>query len=101
MMHNDKHPLAGKTVKIKMKFPSPDSPADQELDFRLEDWWDRVAQRSWADCNGNPACINYAVRSAKARFPIDDEVVYGKVGAFGYLVHVSEIMASPITEEQR
>ncbi len=61
-----------------------------DAEYRVEDWWDRVAGKSWMDCDGNPACLAYAVRSA-GRFPLDNEVVYGKSHGMGYLVHVSEL----------
>ena len=43
------------------------------------------------DSQGNPACIKYAFRSGFGGLPPDNEVVYGKVGALGYLVHSSEL----------
>lgn len=78
-MHTESHPLAGKTVKALGE------------EYRLEDWWDVLTGGSWMNADGNPAAMNYAVRSAVAGLPLDDEVVYGKVGAFGHLVHVSEL----------
>lgn len=42
-------------------------------------------------CDGNPACMKYAIRSAFAGLPTDNNVVYGKVGGFGHIVHVSEL----------
>lgn len=56
-------------------------------EFLIEDWWDRVAGKSWMHCDGNPACLTYAITLPVP--PLDDEVVYGKIGAFGVLVHVS------------
>jgi hypothetical protein len=43
--------------------------------------------------DGNWAAMHYALRSAlvEPMLPIDDEVVYGKIGAFGHIVHVSEL----------
>lgn len=87
-MARDKHPLACKTVILNCK-PDPDSLNGQE--FVVEDWWENVAGRSWMACNGNPACLKYGMRSAFAGLPTDNEVVYGKVGMFGHLVHVSEL----------
>lgn len=84
----EKHPLAGKTVILNCK------PCSEELNgkqFCVEDYWENVAGKSWMVCDGNPACLKYAMRSAFADIPTDDEVVYGKVGAFGHLVHVSEL----------
>lgn len=88
-MHNEPHPLAGQTVKVKTTghFQIGDGPHE----FRIEDWWDRLLGKSWMDCDGNPAALIYGIRSELSDLPLDDEVVYGKVGRFGHLVHVSEI----------
>lgn len=84
----DKHPLAGQTVILKCK-PDPDGLDGRE--YCLEDWWENIAGKSWMVCNNNPACLKYATRSAFAGLPLDNKVVYGKVGSFGHLVHVSEL----------
>lgn len=84
VIHDAPHPLAGKTVRVKANV---DRLGGSE--FRLEDWWDRIAGKSWMHCDGNPACLNYAVRGIDL-MP-DDDVVYGKIGAFGHLMHVSEL----------
>jgi hypothetical protein len=84
----DKHPLAGQKVLLKCK-PDPDELNGKE--FVIEDWWQNVAGQSWMDCNGNPTCLKYAMRSAFAGLPTDNKVVYGKVGSFGHLVHESEL----------
>ena len=84
----EKHHLAGKTVILKCK------PCPQELngkEFVVEDWQENVFGKSWMMCNGNPACLHYAVRSTFADLPLDNNVVYGKVGAFGHIVHESEL----------
>ena len=82
VIHSDPHPQAGQTVTVDIgNGPQP---------YRIEDWWDRVSGGSWMNATGNPAALNYAMRSA-GRTPIDDEVVYGKAGSFGHLVHVTEI----------
>lgn len=63
--------------------------------YWIEDWWDRVVGRSWMDCDGNPACLEYAVRSATTdRAPIDNRVVYGKIGGAGKLIHVDYLPAA-------
>jgi hypothetical protein len=46
---------------------------------------------SWQDAAGNPAAVQYAVRAIVKRLPVNDDVVYGKVGALGYLLHVTEV----------
>lgn len=84
MQHKDASPLAGQTVTIKSgQF------AGQE--YRVEDWWDRLGLGSWMFAAGNPACIMYAIRTADDDLPIDDDVLYGKIGSLGHLVHLSEI----------
>ena len=82
MSHAVAHALAGQTVVLK------DGPyAGQE--FRVEDYWDRIGGGSWMDAAGNPACLKYAMTILEYPVPMDDEVVYGKVGPFGNLMHVS------------
>ena len=83
------HPLAGKTVKLKCK-PDPEKLNGQE--FVVEDWWINVAGKSWMHCDGNPSCLNYAMRSGFVGLPTDDNVVYGKVGSIGHIVHESELI---------
>lgn len=90
MAHEAAHPMAGQTVKLRtdVKHPQFDI-AGQE--FRIEDWWDNLTGRSWMDATGNPAAMVYGIRSGLSNLPLDDEVVYGKVGSFGHLIHVSEL----------
>lgn len=84
MNHSEMHPTAGQVVIIKRG-----EHAGQE--YRVEDYWDRVSGKSWMHSAGNPACLMYAIRAGKAVLPPDDEVLYGKIGPFGHLVHVSEL----------
>jgi hypothetical protein len=84
-MHDRCHPLAGRMVRL---------PGDIGFggdEFRIEDWWDRIAGESWRDAEGNPAALHYAARVLAKRLPANDDVVYGKVGALGYLMHVTEV----------
>lgn len=92
-MHKEPSPLAGKTVKIKAHVTHPQNPNFGGSDYRVEDWNDRVIGKSWMYADGNPAALVYAMRTGTAshEVPIDDEVLYGKVGSFGHLVHISEI----------
>ena len=85
-IHNEQSPLAGKTVKII-------SGRYKDLQFKVEDWWDRLNQGSWMFARGNPACLQYAIRNSPVGddLPIDDEVLYGKIDGLGYLIHISEI----------
>lgn len=88
MIHNEASPLAGKTVKIKEEALDLGG-----FDIWIEDWWDRVYGSSWMNANGNPAALNYAMRSgfSKISIPNDNEVLYGKIGGLGYLVHIKEL----------
>jgi hypothetical protein len=91
-IHPEQHPLAGKSVRIKDHVIDPAQRAVVPgAKYRIEDWWDRLGGQSWKDSQGNPACLHYAMRSARASLPLDDEVVYGKIDHLGHLVHVSEL----------
>lgn len=80
-MHTSPHPLAGKTVALTSGGT-----------LRVEDWQDRVFGASWTVLDGNPACLDYAVRGVQAGLPIDDKVVYGRhSGGTSSLVHTSEL----------
>lgn len=84
VMHTEKHPLAGKTVKIK-------TGQLKDAEYRIEDWWDLLTGGSWGDAEGNPAALKYAIRAGLDDVPSDDEVLYGKIGSLGHLVHTSEL----------
>ncbi|MGW1158464.1 hypothetical protein ACWD5Q_06725 [Streptomyces sp. NPDC002513] len=86
--HTTPHPLAGQTVTVRADLDGEGPGAHA---FRVEDWNDRLFGQSWMFMEGHPASLVYAWRSAMAGLPTDNEVVYGKVGPFGHLVHVSEI----------
>jgi hypothetical protein len=90
VIHTEAHPQAGQTVNVALVQPGN----TLAVEFRLEDYWDRIAGKSWMDSDGNPAALQYGMRAGLIGLPVDDEVVYGKVAAFGYLVHVSEISPS-------
>jgi hypothetical protein len=90
-MHKESHPLAGKTVHLKDDIFALGG-VEPGAEYRLEDWWDVVTGGSWMDAEGNPAALKYAMRSGFSHsIPLDNEVVYGKIGPFGHLIHVSEI----------
>lgn len=86
----NRHPLAGKTVVLGHSAKDPLGEVVEGAHFRIEDYWVNVAGQSWMSSVGNPAALKYAARSA-GHLPLDDEVVYGKVGPFGHLVHVTEL----------
>ena len=86
MIHQEHSLLKGQTVTIKEgEFKGEE--------YRVEDWWDKVSEHSWDSGvnRGNPACLEYLVRSIREGFPLDDEVLYGKIGMFGKLIHISQI----------
>lgn len=91
-IHKSPHPLAGRTVKV-----GPGEHHDMQgavvegAEFRVEDWVDRTMGGSWMDQKGNPACLIYGLRVGASAIPIDNEAVYGKIGPFGHIVHVTEI----------
>lgn len=91
MIHATKSPLAGQKIKIKSETNEL-----ANLEILVEDWWDRVAGKSWMVCSGNPACLNYAMRTGMSNMniPNDNEVVYGKINGLGYLVHTSELQSA-------
>ena len=93
MLHTEQSPLAGKEVKIKENIKHFQVPNFGGSLLRVEDWWDRVSGQSWGSCQANPACLVYATRTGFSETPVpfDDEVVYGKIGSFGHLVHISEL----------
>lgn len=88
MIHANPHPKAGQVVKLRA-----DAHVIGGQDYRIEDYWDRVAGKSWMVSNGNPACMKYAMRTGMSArsIPNDDEVLYGKIGGIGELIHISEI----------
>lgn len=92
-MHNEPHPLAGKTVRLMIREETSNGLNDElrEQEYDVEDWQDRVMKKSWMEMSGNPAAIKYALRAGFAGIPADDEAVYGHVGPFGHIVHVSEL----------
>jgi len=87
-VHKTKSPYAGQTVTVRADLHGEGAGVHE---FVVEDWWDRLTGGSWMFADGNPAAMVYGIRSGVTGLPLDDEVVYGKVGLFGHLVHVSEI----------
>jgi len=91
-IHPESSPLAGQTVKLREGVQGPFGGDASGAEYRIDDWADRVFDKSWGVMEGNPACLVYAIRAAVAGLPTDDEVFYGKVGAFGQLIHVTEVI---------
>ena len=63
-------------------------------EIEIEDWWVNVTGTPWMNANGNPAALSYAFRVGLSggEIPYDNDVLYGKIGGFGYIVHVSELV---------
>lgn len=85
--HDKPHNLAGKEVMLK---GSNQYWATGSV-YRVEDWADRVFGKYVRDLSGHPASIQYMARMAHGNLPNDDEVLYGKIGWLGFVVHVTEI----------
>ena len=91
LMHTESHPFAGQMVHADIRGRDGEV---KSVEYHVEDWWDKLTGGSWMTADGNPAALNYALRAALAELPIDNDVVYGKVGSFGHLVHISEIVGT-------
>lgn len=82
----------GETVRIK---EGVQDPIQEEVvggaEYCIENLWEKVSGKSWMISYGNPAAMQYGMRSGLNNLPVDDNVLYGKIGPFGHLVHVSEI----------
>lgn len=81
---------AGKTVIVNFKPPMGKAPSQPQTAV-VEDYWMNVFGKSWMFSDGNPAALNYALRSGVNGLPINDDVVYAKINGLGHLVHTSEI----------
>lgn len=91
----EKYRYAGKKMKIK-KGVGIITPGDKAegLVFEVEDYWINISGKSWMDSNGNPACMEYAFRTACQELKVptfSDNVVYGKIDGFGHLFHECEL----------
>lgn len=94
MAHAEQHELAGQEIKVQFKGGHNQIPGSENgpVDFVVEDWQDRVMGQSWMYMDGNPAALVYAIRAGVNSLPFDNEVIYGKVGGLGHMVHESEIV---------
>lgn len=86
--HTEPSKLAGKTVKIKtdvFKYGG--------REFEVRDWWDRCSGFPWSFSIVNPVCTHYMMRASFTGNPdmFNNEVLYGRIGNFMYLIHESEI----------
>ena len=92
----ENHRLAGKTVRLVSRNPRYDG----EL-YRVEDWWENVYGASWMNARDNPAALMYAMHGGFYELPTDDNVVYGKIGASGHLIHESELGDEVLSENEQ
>ena len=81
-MHSSEHPLARTTVTVK-------SGPYAGKQYEIEDWFDRVVGTSWKNLvfREHGAAMQYEM-SGQTK---DDEVLYGKIGGFGYAINVEHI----------
>ena len=98
MVHNKKHPLADKMVRlVNAEDPFRRIVVEGEI-FRVEDWADRLnpnGESIW-DTQGNYAISHYAMRAGATGLPVDNDVVYGHIKNkdgfwLGHIVHSSEL----------
>jgi len=82
-IHPTPHPLARQIIELV-----------DGRSFQVDDWWDRVMQTStsWylSDVRRNFALAAFALEQAKTNLPMDDDIVYGKIGDFGVIIHVRQ-----------
>ncbi|GAB3550664.1 hypothetical protein [Spirosoma fluminis] len=87
MIHETPSPLAGKTVQIK----SYVSEYGGQI-LEVEDWWDRIAGRSWVESEDRPETRIYPFRAGFERLTPDNDVVFGSIGDNKLLMHLSELV---------
>lgn len=100
LIHPDSHPLAGKTITVKLR-GAPHQRLHDGVELIVEDWWSIAHEENELGflprllSSRSPAAINYIVRAEIAGIPLDDDVIYGKVFegplGLGYIIHSSEI----------
>jgi len=91
MSGEERADYSGHVLVIREDAEHPQVPDFGGSEFRVEGWWDEITGKSWMLSDGNPAAMVYGFRRGLEDLPIDDLVLYGKIGAFGHLVHISEI----------
>lgn len=91
MIHETEAPQSGKVFSLKGVEHPINGPVEK---YYVEDWWDRLTGGSWMFAEGNPAALQYAMRSGLKGLPIDNEALYGHIespGGLGMIIHVSEL----------
>ena len=93
----EKFKYAGKTVKIKNGVGEGLQVGDMSgMDFTIEDGCENDIGCSWMNANGNPAALEYAMRSGffgenNGVPTFSNDVLYEKIGMLGHLFHVNEL----------
>jgi hypothetical protein len=83
-IHKEESSLRGQTLKIIRG-------AFKGKEFFVRDWWDRVGGHSWIMPKGSEVCLAYGKRVNDENLPIDNEVLFGKIGHLWLLIHLSEL----------
>ncbi len=87
IFHTSEFPGAGKTYTIKSC-----DPVLNGATIRVEDYWDRVMGSEFWTSAIHPMGPRFMLRREQARFPMNEEIVYGKdQHGFGVMVHVTEL----------
>lgn len=81
MIHNEAHALAGQTVVLN-------SGPYAGSEYQIQDYYDRVFDRSWKNDGASPVVMEYAMQGLFYSIPYDDEVLYGESGGVARLVHI-------------
>ena len=86
------------TFEIKVYRITAGKFKDQE--YLLEGRWIDLTGGSWMFADGNPACLEYAIRSAaEGDTNFDDDVYYGHINGLGKLIHQDQIGEEILKEE--
>lgn len=100
IIHNEPHPLAGQTIRIRFFNGG-------YFEFTVKDWADRVFRKSWLNAN-TAAARHYADRIGMTRrLPYnpdkpeaDDRVIHGLIGKNVHLIHESEIVDEAVSMKE-
>lgn len=96
----EKYKYAGKKLKVRegVGLLTTGQMGEGQI-FEAEDYWINLpGNKSWMWSDGNPACLEYAMRTALQTLKVptfDDLVVYGKIDGFGHLFHETELELIP------
>jgi len=93
ILHETPSPLANTACRIKAHVNHHQFQNFGGSEILIEDWWDRVAGKSWKQMTmTNPAALVYTLRlKDNPTTPQDDEVLYGKISGLGVLINIAEL----------